>query len=355
MRSPTRFLGAMVLGTMALTCMVPMSSVFAQQGPENWATKMFSELKHDFGTVARGADTRATLIVQNLYEEDVTIDNVGTTCGCTAAKPNKTLLKTGEKAEIEIQMNTVKFMRRKDSNVDVTLTFRGPQGASTKTVRVPITAYIRSDVVVSPEPGNANFGSVEFGQAADRKLEIAYAGRDDWMITDVRVPDDRIQASVREVARGPGQVRYELTVHLKETAPMGAIQDQIRLITNDQNSPEVPVLVMGNVEPDIVFAPAGTFPLGNLKPGETKEFRVVLKGKRPFAIQHIQCDAADCFEVQQPAADALKVVHVVPFKMTAPNKPGRFSENFTFTIAGRPEPLTCKAEGTIQASGEQPL
>ncbi|WP_437224751.1 DUF1573 domain-containing protein [Planctomicrobium sp. SH661] len=334
------------LGAMALAFCLSASAAHAQQTGENWATKMFSELKHDFGTVARGADTRAILIVENIYEEDVTIDNVGTTCGCTAAKPNKNLLKTGEKAEIEIKMNTVKFMRRKDSNVDVTLTFRGPQGASTKTVRVPITAYIRSDVVVSPEPGNANFGTVEFGQGAERKLEIAYAGRDDWAINEVRVPDERIQASVREVFRAPGQVRYELTVNLKDNAPMGAIQDQIRLITNDVNSPEVPVMVLGNVEPDIVFAPSGVFPLGNLKPGEVKEFRVVLRGKRPFAIQHIQCDAADCFEVQQPGAE-LKTVHIVPFKMTAPDKPGPFSENFTFTISGRAEPLTCKAEGQI--------
>jgi len=335
------------LPVFVLTLLLSSFSTTPLQAQENWATKMFSELKHDFGTVARGADTRAILTIQNIYEEDVTIDNVGTTCGCTAAKPNKTLLRTGEKAEIEIQMNTVKFMRRKDSNVDVTMTFRGPQGASTKTVRVPITAYIRSDVVISPEPGNANFGSVEFGQSAERKLEIAYAGREDWKITEVRVPDDRIQASIQEVARGGGQVRYQLTVQLKDSAPMGAIQDQLRLITNDANSPEVPVTVLGIVEPDIVFAPSGTFPLGNLKPGETKEFRVVLKGKRPFAIQHIQCDAADCFEVQRPAADALKLVHVVPFKMTAPNKPGHFSENFTFTIAGRPQTLSCKAEGTI--------
>lgn len=336
------------VGALALALCFAATNADAQQGGENWATKMFSELKHDFGTVARGADTRAVLLIENLYEEDVTIDNVGTTCGCTAAKPNKTLLKTGEKAEIEIKMNTVKFMRRKDSNVDVTLTFRGPQGSSTKTVRVPITAYIRSDVVVSPEPGNANFGNVEFGQGAERKLEIAYAGRDDWMISEVRVPDNRIQASIKEVSRAPGQVRYELSVVLKDNAPMGAIQDQIRLITNDVNSPEVPVLVLGNVEPDIVFAPSGTFPLGTLKPGDVKEFRVVLKGKRPFAIQHIQCDAADCFEVQQPG-DALKTVHVVPFKMTAPNKPGHFSENFTFTISGRAEPLTCRAEGDISA------
>lgn len=335
--------------TGAIPLLLCLTALPASAQEQNWATKMFSELSHDFGTVARGADTRANLVIENIYQEDVTIDNVATTCGCTAAKPDRTLLKTGDKAVIEIKMNTVKFMRRKDSNVDVTLTFRGPQGSSTKTVRVPITAYIRSDVVITPEPGSANFGSVEYGQPAERTLNVAYAGRDDWQITDVRVPDERISATVREVFRGGGQVRYDLHVVLKDNAPLGPIQDQIRLITNDTHAPEVPVLVLGNVEPDIVFAPSGEFQLGTLKPGEVKEFRIVLKGKRLFAIQHIQCDAADCFEVQAPG-DVQKTVHVIPFKMTAPDKPGPFSENFTFTISGRAEPMVCKAVGVITGS-----
>jgi hypothetical protein len=328
---------------MAVLVMCGSATVFAQE--LNWAEKMFSELKHDFGTVARGADTRSTIVLTNIYEEDVTIDNVGTTCGCTAAKPDKNFLKTREQAFIEVKMNTVKFMRRKDSNVDVTLTFHGPQGAATKTVRIPITAYIRSDVVVTPEPGNADFGNVEFGAGGERKLEVAYAGRDDWAIRDVRVPNDKIEAFVQETSRTPGRVTYALTVRLKNTAPLGVIQDQITLITDDANAPEVPVLVMGRVEPDIVVSPA-VFPLGTLKPGDQKEFRVVVQGKRPFVIEHIQCEAANCFEMKQPTGEA-KNVHIVPFKITAPNQPGKFTERFTFTIAGRPEPVIFQAEGVI--------
>src|SRR5690554_1935851 len=93
------------VGTVALFCAVSTSATIAQE--LNWAEKMFSELKHDFGTVARGADTRTTIYVTNLYEEDVSITNVGTTCGCTAAQPDRTLLKTHEKAAIEVKMNTV--------------------------------------------------------------------------------------------------------------------------------------------------------------------------------------------------------------------------------------------------------
>jgi len=330
-------------GTVAVFCAVSSASLaFAQD--LNWAEKMFSELKHDFGTVARGADTRTYIYVTNIYEEDVSITNVGTTCGCTAAQPDKTLLKTHEKAAIEVKMNTVKFMRRKDSNVDVTMTFHGPQGASTRTVRVPITAYIRSDVVISPEPGNADFGVVEAGVGGERRLEISYAGRENWSITNVRVPNPNVEANLTETYRGAGRVNYQLVVKLKDSAPLGAIQDQITLVTDDPGSPEVPVLVMGKIEPDIVVSPS-TLPLGAMKPGESKEFRVVLRGKRPFAISQIHCNAADFFEVKQPTAE-VKTVHIISFKVTAPAS-GDISEQLSFTIAGRPEPVTCKAEGKV--------
>ncbi len=311
----------------------------------NWAEKMFSELKHDFGTVARGADTRATIFITNLYEEDVSITNVGTTCGCTAAQPDRTLLKTHEKAAIEVRMNTVKFMRRKDSNVDVTLTFHGAKGAATKTVRVPITAYIRSDVVITPEPGNADFGTVELGAGGQRRLDIAYAGRPDWAITDVRVPNNNLTAHLEEKFRGDGRVNYELVVSLKNTAPLGQIQDQITLVTNDNGSPEVPVLVVGRVEPDIVVSPA-VLPIGTLKPGQSVEKNVVLRGKKPFVISQIQCNSADFFEVRQPSTEA-KTVHIVSFRLTAPAQPGNLVEELTFSIAGRPEPVTCRVEGKV--------
>lgn len=312
----------------------------------NWAEKMFSDLKIDFGTVARGADTRHDLVIENLYEEDVEIVNVGTTCGCTAAKPDKTRLKTHEQAHVEVVMNTTKFTNRKDSNVDVTLRFYGSQGSATKTVRVPITAFIRTDVVLTP--GNADFGSVEYGQPVEKIIDVAYAGRNDWKITGVKSGHENVIAEVVETSRANGRVNYQLKVRLSEDSQIGLIQDRLILTTDDRNSPEVPVLVTGRVAPDIEILP-NEYTLGRLAPGEVKEFKVVVKGKRDFSISNIECDAhPDAFEVK-PQTATPKPVHVVPFRFTAPDQPGEFSEVFTLTIEGRPKPLTFAAKGIIQS------
>lgn len=319
----------------------------------NWAQKMFSELKHDFGTVARGADARHTITVKNIYQEPMRVVHVGTTCGCTAAEPDKRTLSSGEEAHIEVVMNTVKFMRRKDSNVDVTLAFTDPQGRSvSKSVRVPISAYIRPDVVI--EPGAVNFGSVDLGVGAERRVEVSYSGRGNWRIRGVELDHEHLSAEVIERSRQAGynndsQIKYDLVVRVKPTAPEGPILKQLILLTDDQNSPRVPVIVRARVEPDIVVTPSRLMLGSDLVPGKDRKYTVVLRGHKPFTIEKIECESnRECFKVRLTSEP--RNVHVLPLTFIPPEEPGRFVEEFTVTIAGRPQPITFTAEGTIVAA-----
>ena len=311
------------------------------QGEElDWAEKMFSELRYDFGNIARGADARHYIEVENLYEETVRITNVSTTCGCTAAEPDVEELATHEVARIQVQMNTVKFMRRKDSNVDVTLTY---DGGATRTVRIPITAYIRPDVVL--DPGTVQLGSVEIGHGGERVVSIAYAGQNDWRITDVQSQSEYLTTDLVETSRTQGRVNYSLTVTLAPDAPEGTLQEQIMLTTNDERSPQVPVLVEGAVVPDIIVNPS-VLALGSLQPGVDRTMSVVVRGRRPFSIDSIECDSdRDCFKVRLNSQ--VRSVHVLPLTVTPPDEPGEFAEMFYLTISGREEPVTFTAEGLI--------
>lgn len=312
---------------------------------EDWAEQMFSELSHDFGSVARGADVRHKIQVKNLYEETIRIVNVGTTCGCTAAKPDRDVLKTGEIAEIEVVMNTVKFLRDKHSNVDVTVTF---DGRTHKTVRIPIKAYIRPDVVL--EPGRADFASVEAGQGAEKRISIEYAGRDDWKITGVKSGNPLITADVQERARGNGRVSYELIVRLDPSAPTGKIREQITLLTDDERSPRVDVAVEGAVVADIVVSPT-TLELGSLVPGVPKTMSVVVRGRKSFIIEKMECKSErDCYKVRL-GADA-RNVHVLPLTIVPPSEPGEITETFYLTIQGRSEPVEFTAHGFVGEATE---
>ncbi|MCA9028221.1 MAG: DUF1573 domain-containing protein [Planctomycetaceae bacterium] len=335
----------------ACLLMVGISSRVSAQELD-WAQKMFSELKVDFGNVASGSDTRHQIEVKNIYKEQVRILNVGTTCGCTAANPSQKLLETGETAYIEVVMNTVKFKQQKNSNVDVTLSFTDASGATTsKTVRVPISAYIRQDIVV--EPGNVDFGAVDAGAGARRTVRVAYSGRTDWHINGVQVNSDYLEAEVREQQRSAGfngdsRINYELIVQVKPSAPVGVIRDKINLLTDDAANPMVPVMIEAKVEPDIVVSP-GTLLLGDkVIPGSDRPYTVIIKGKKPFAIERIECESdQECFKVRLTKDQ--RTVHVLQLSFTPPEIPGHFREQFTVTIDGRPEPVTFTAEGEIVA------
>lgn len=309
---------------------------------DDWAAKMFEKTEHDFGVVARGSDASYRLKLKNLYKETVHIAEVRTTCGCSAGKPSQETLQSLEEAYVEITMDTRKFMRRKDSNVIVV--FDQP---SYKEVRIPITAYIRTDVVV--DPGSAQFGSVDREKKNERVLKVAYAGREDWTIKEVKTGTDVVSASAKETSRGGGRVNYDLTVSLSSKVPFGAFRQYITLVTDDENSPNVPVLVEAEVTPDIVVNPS-IVSLGTMTPGQTKTVQVVLRGKKPFEVSSVSCEKAkDVFQVRLPKASA--PIQIIPLTVKAPPKSGTLDEQLSVTIPGRTDPVTFRAYGKIASTG----
>ena len=323
-----------------LTSTLVTASAHAQNA--DWAAKMFEKRAHDFGVVARLSDVSYRFKVSNVNDHQVHIANVRTTCGCTAAKPSKNTLESGEVAYIEVTMDTNKFIRRKDSNLIVT--FDAPYYAE---YRIPITAYIRTDVVLSP--GSAGFGAVDKGTSSQKKITIAYAGRNDWKIKEVRSKSAHVTAKLAETSRGSGLVHYDLLVTLKPTAPAGLLRQQITLVTDDQSNPYVPVLVEARVEADITVTP-GIVALGSLSPGKPRQFNVVLRGKKPFEVKKVECESdTQAFSVRLPKSPGR--VQVLPLTVTPTDTSGVFKEEFTVTISGRPEPVTFTAHGRIGGSG----
>lgn len=329
----TRMRHTVLLGLAVLAWHTP---AFAQDS--RWAERMFSELNHDFGVVARGADVKYRLKVTNNLQQPVHIANVTTSCGCTAARPEKDSLASGESTYVEITMNTIKFEGHKPSSV--TVVFDRPAHAE---VRIPVQSYIRRDVVLSP--GGAQFGAVAKGTSVDRKIGIAYAGRGDWKIREVISKNPYVQARVVETQRSAGTVNYDLHVALKDGAPLGAFRDQLTLVTNDSGNPYIPVLIEGQVEAEYSVSPE-LVSFGTLAPGERKTVNVVVRGKKPFLIERIESQVSSgVFEIRLPK-DA-KPVHVLPLTLIAPDQPGTVDEEFLVTISERSEPLKFKSHGRI--------
>lgn len=318
-------------------CILAGSATATAENPP-WAMEMFQKPSHDFKVVATGSEATYRFVVTNTHKQQVHIANVRTTCGCSAARPSRDILESGEKAYIEVSMDTRKFKHRKDSNVIVT--FDAPQYAE---VRLPITAYIRTDVVLTP--GAVNFGAVPKGSESKKTIGIAYAGRADWAITKVVAKNPHMTAKIVEKSRENGLVNYELTVDLRGNAVVGDLRDLLILHTNDMKSPRVPVLVEGRVEAEITVSPR-SISFGVLKAGQEKTVNIVLRGRKPFEIEKIESESGnEAYQVRLPTTT--KVVHVLPLSIKTPSDAGKFSEEFTLTIKGMKEPVQFKVAGEV--------
>lgn len=333
---------------------ISTSTAFAQTaptGPElNWAEKMFERLNLDFGVVARGAECKYQLKLRNLYQETINITNVSTSCGCSAAKPSSNQILSGQEAYIEISMDTARFMREKTSSALVTLS--EPTKGLRVEVKIPLKVYIRTDVVFTP--GSVNFGAVDLGAGSERKITLAYAGRADWKVVNIKSPKPYISAQAVETSRNPaaGTANYDLVVTLAADAPAGTVREQLTLVTDDQANPHVPLPVEARVEADIVIQPE-ELALGTVAAGQSKTMNLIIRGKKPFKIEKIECDRAENpFKMRLPIDE--KTVHVVPLTFVAPEQAGAVTDRFTVTISGRPEPLTFKASGKVVVAAPTP-
>src|SRR5206468_11209269 len=176
----------------ALLTLVP-----AAASAKEWAQKMFAATSHDFGHVARGAKAEFAFELQNVYEEDVHIADVRTSCGCTTPTITKPTLKTWEKGSIVATLNTRSFVGQRNSTLTVVID--KPFYAE---VQLTIAGYIHSDVDF--QPGVAALGDVEQGTQSEQTVVVTYRGGSNWQIRDVRSANASLEVELADAVRQPG-------------------------------------------------------------------------------------------------------------------------------------------------------
>ena len=304
---------------------------------QEWATNMFSELSHDFGVVARGGQVEYSFELTNLYEEDVHIASVRSSCGCAVPTVTRDTLKSWEKGQVVCQFNGRSLPG--DKNTTITIVFDSPYPAE---VQLGIRGFIRSDVVV--DPGVVQFGSIPEGVEALSSVEISYAGRSDWRIVDVRSANRHFEVELKEAVRDRRKVKYVMHVWLNESHPAGYINDQLTLVTDDGESSAIPISVEGRVVPSLTVSPASLF-LGVVPAGQQVSKRLVVRGPRPFRIVDVTCDDG-CFQFSCP--EGARTLHFLPVVFTASSEPGKVVKSIEIqTDIGDGAAASCVATATV--------
>ncbi|GAB5403868.1 MAG: DUF1573 domain-containing protein [Aureliella sp.] len=291
-------------------------SAFAQK----WAQEMFADKDHDFGIVPRGAKAEVQFKFTNKYEQPLHVMDVRSSCGCTIPRIVNADVKTYQESAIACEFNTRAFVGHKSAVV--TVIFDRPSYAE---VQLTVEGNIRSDIVT--EPGEVQFGEVDPGTEVVKKVTISYAGRARWEIVDVLSDNANLGVSFPKngaTRMRDGRVQYTMNVRLKDTTPVGRLNDQIVLKTNDPQYNLVSIPVRGRVRPPLDVTPPNV--IGTLKQNSQWSGRIVLKAKLPFEITEVTCqDQRATFMVPK----GKKIVHVIPVKFNSGEALGAFQESVT--------------------------
>jgi hypothetical protein len=273
---------------------------------ENWAAKMFETTEHDFRAVGRGAKCEHHFEFTNLYQEEIHVAAVRSSCGCTTPRITRDTLKTHETSSIVATFNTESFVGQKQAVI--TVVFDRPYYAE---VQLKVGGFIRTDVTF--DPAEVSFGEIGSGESTEQDIVITHSGNTDWQITDVRSHCDDLQVQLSEPTVTPGMVRYRMRVKVLDSMPEGDVRERLTLVSNDRDFPTTEMSVTGRVRPVLSVSPASVS-LGTAKPGSTVEKRLVVRGDEPFEITDVLCGDTR-FEFDAPAGS--KKLHFVKLRFNA--------------------------------------
>lgn len=304
---------------------------------QGWANKLFKDQKrHDFGTVAHGAQLFHRFPVTNIYAVPLEISS-RVSCACVTATPVPKTLQPREMGYIEVTMDARRFSGPKTVTVFVTV---GPTFVST--AELTVLASSRSDIVFNP--GQVSFGSVNAGQPAPQTIDIEYAGALDWRITDAVTKDLPFEATYKELYRRPGQVGYQVKVTLKSDVPPGALKRELHLRTNDPATPLIAVLVEATVQSALSLSP-GVLRLGSVQVGDALTRKVVVRGQKPFKVLGVD-GLADGITLAADPSTTPAQTQVVSFKIQ-PARAGEVRKQLQIRTDHDPTPLTLTIEATV--------
>ena len=279
---------------------------------QEWARKMFTVTSHNFGTVAKGSKTEYRFVFRNMYNEDVHVSGIRTSCGCTSPTITKHDLKTHETAEVIATFNTRTFTGQHGATL--TVTFDKPFSAE---VQLRVAGNIRGDVTF--DPPFVDLGTVDLGKGSERQIRVTRLGSTPWEIKDVRSVNPNFEVGLSQPMQSGSRTVYDLTARLKPTAPAGYIKGQLILVTNDPRGTQIPMDVEGRVVAEVTVSPQ-LLALGAVPAGETVTKNVVIRANREFKITGVFC--SDGCLTCEPKTTAARV-HILPVTFQAGDATGK--------------------------------
>lgn len=319
-----------------------------------WAIAMVGKekLQIDLGAVAKGQDVEIPVQIKNIYKEEVRIDSLRSSGALYwDSGVNPILIPSGAARTVMLRLDSVRHTGSKSISPEIDLSV--PQLNVRESVRLQVKGYIRSDIVLAPSA--ADFHSIEPAKAAELRLTVRYAGRDDWQIMSATCANPYVATEIKEKSRQNGRVDYEVVVRIKETVPLGRLSDRLIIATDDKENSELSVRIAARIEPDIVATDVN---FGRVLVGESKSRQALLRNSRttlvPFKIKKFESSNHRISLQKSDQPDIAKMIHVLPLTISFPDIEGPFEDEVSIIVDSQKDPIVFKVRGDVEGMQTDP-
>ncbi len=208
-----------------------------------WAASSISVEKpvYDFGSVNQGEKVDHRFLVRNRGDEPLTITQLHSSCGCTAATLSVKSIAPGKSGEVKVTFDSANFAGQ--VNKTVTLDSNDPRNPSTV-----LTMQGKITELIAANPHTLNLGSVKAGSRKEAVLTVGNRSSRPFVVTGVRSSMVAIVATVREGRVNPGK-SGEIAVTVNVPLEGRFLSGYLTILTDSPLKHELVVPVYATVIP----------------------------------------------------------------------------------------------------------
>lgn len=210
----------------------------------------FKTLEFDFGNIEQGKVVDYNFIVTNTGGDLLKILNVRATCGCTAAKPEKSDLMPGESTQIFVSFNSTGRLGAQIKYVYVTT-----NDTSNREIRLKISGNVLAAGTpvdseklpkISFRESQHDFGIVKEGSVVSYTFKFANKGKSFLKIKDIKTSCGCTAALISSKEIAPGN-EGTLKVDLDTKNRQGRMSRTITVVSNDPEEPNKVLTIYAEV------------------------------------------------------------------------------------------------------------
>ncbi len=197
----------------------------------------------DFHDMEEGPDITHFFTIRNKGKSTLVINNVGTSCGCTAAVVDNKEIPPGGKGKIKVTYHT--SGRPGHAEKTITVSSNDPVNANLQ-LKINMTVVREIDTM----PDRLYLFNLKKGEARNSQVTILGRPGNPLQVTSAESTNKIVTVALTPYAQPtPGQERQGavLNVNLPGNLPIGKFTDDIQVKTDDPKKPQIDVQVMGEI------------------------------------------------------------------------------------------------------------